>query len=164
MKRLFSLFLLFISLNSFAQLLILGKNNQLDIMIRNSIESYIEYIDEFFTTRGLTPPGVYYVCKVGLSTSFTRNDSIKSIPRVKYFVLDNYDSRSFKKFLKNGFDAMFIETQLHKNQIIIAVSACSVSNYKGFPGVSIRDWGIYTYEYSEDKEDWVLVKSKYGGI
>ena len=133
-------------------------------MIRNSIESYIENVDEFCTKRGLTPPGVYYVCKVGLTTSFTRNDSIKSIPRVKYFSLDNYDSRSFKKMLKKGFGAMFVETILHKNQIIIAVSDCSVSNYKGFPAVGIKDWGIYTYEYSEDKEEWVLVKSEIGGI
>ena len=56
MKRLFSLLLLFISLNSFAQILILGKNNQLDRMIGNSIESYIENVDEFCTKRGLTPP------------------------------------------------------------------------------------------------------------
>lgn len=164
MKRLFSLLLLFISLNSFAQILILGKNNQLDRMIRNSIESYIENVDEFCTKRGFTPPGVYYVCKEGLTTSFTRNDSIRSIPRVKYVSLDNYDSRSLKKMLKKGFGAMFVETKLHKNQIIIAVSDCSVSNYKGFPAVGIKDWGIYTYEYSEDKEDWVLVKSEIGGI
>lgn len=66
--------------------------------------------------------------------------------------------------LKKGFGAMFVETKLHKNQIIIAVSDCSVSNYKGFPAVGIKDWGIYTYEYSEDKEDWVFVKSEIGGI
>ena len=65
MKRLFSLLLLFISLNSFAQILILGKNNQLDRMIRNSIESYIENVDEFCTKRGLTPLAFTMCAKKG---------------------------------------------------------------------------------------------------
>lgn len=160
MKRIyFFIAVLFISFQS------KGQNvNQLNEMINSSINSYITW-DNDFVKRGISLRDTckHYVCKDGLPADFP----FDSIQNVIFFSLHNLKglSKSFQKELKKGISAYFVWIRLTNKQLVITVGGRGVRLMKkNNVGISVGDWGIFTYEHSCEKQKWLLVNNDYGGI
>lgn len=140
------------------------KNNQLNEIITASINSHIAWKNDF-VKRGIIQNDtcLNYFCKEGLPTGFPY-DNMKNIV---FFSLENLDGlpKSFKKELKKGVDACFIWINLTNNQLVITVRDQGVKLMKK-SHIEIRasDWSIFTYEYSCEKQKWLLIETKNGGV
>ena len=144
---------------------LLGQNkNQLNEMIVSSINSYIEWNNDFVKREiSVGDTCNHYICIDGLPSAFPY-DSIKN---VTFFSLHNVNglSKSFQKELKKGISACFAWIKLTNTQLVISVGGRGVKLIKkNHIGISVVDWGVFTYEYSCDKQEWVLKETKFGGI
>ena len=141
------------------------QDNQLNKILTESIFLYLEYKTDLHS-RVCKNCGAYtlpYVCKDGLPSDFPY-DSLKNISS---FTLNNIEGypNSFKKILNKGISAWFVGIKLTNNQIVITISGRGVKRMKkNHIGISVGDWGIFTYEYFCDKQEWELKETKYGGI
>ena len=157
--------LIFIVLFLVSSQLILGQDkNQLNKMIISSINSYIEWNNDF-VRRGisLVDTSHYYVCMDGLPSDFP----FGSFQNVTFFSLNNLEGlpSSFKSKLKKGIKTVFIGMNLSDNQLVFSVSGRGVQWLKkNNINIVMGDWGIFTYEYSCEKQEWELRETKYGGI
>jgi hypothetical protein len=150
---------LFISFQSKGQ-----KINQLNEMTNSSINSYIAWNNDF-VKRGISlrDTCLHYVCKDGLPADFP----FDSIQNVTFFSLHNLNGlpKSFQKELKKGISAHFVRIKLTNKQFVITVGGHGVKLMKkNHIRISVGDWGIFTYEYSCEKQKWLLVNADYGGI
>ena len=147
---------------------LLGQNkNQLNEMIVSSINSYIEWNNDF-VKRGISVGDTcnHYICIDGLPSSFPY-DSIKNATffSVNFFRIYPVSNSLLNKQLKKGIEALFVYFELKNNQLQITVSSKSVKLVKKKQiGVGLSDWGIYTHEYSCEKQEWELKETKYGGV
>ena len=145
------------------------ENSQLDKMINESIMSYLNH---FVDLRNETCRncGEYdiYICLDGYPRNFVFSEEIKGMnnvkdmKRVKFVSLMNL---SGQKELKKGkwYGVVFPGISLEKNRLIISATMGSISISKTNQlQKSFIDWGIYTYEYNDDKQEWILIKTEYG--
>jgi hypothetical protein len=140
------------------------EDNQLNKLINSSISSYIDWKNDF-VKRGISQRDTckYYVCKDGLPTFF----SYDNVKNVTFFSLENLNGlpKFFQKELKKGIGACFVWIELTDKQLIIHIGGRSVKlAHKNHIEIGISDWGIFTYEYSCEKQIWLLAKTEYGGI
>ena len=155
---------IFIIIFSVSSQLIGQDKNQLNEMIVSSINSYIEWNNDF-VKRGISlmDTSSYYVCMDGLPANFPYN----SIQNVTFFSLNNLEGlpNSFKSKLKKGIKTLFVGINLSHNQLVVTVAGRGVSRIKkNNINILIGDWGIFTYEYSCDKQEWELKEIKFEGI
>jgi len=139
-------------------------NNQQNEMIISSINSYITWKNSF-VKGGITIRDTchYYVCKDGLPNDFPYD----SMQNVTFLSLHNWNglSKSFKKELKKGISLCFVWLKLTDRQLVVSIGGRGVKLIKkNNLGISVGDWGIFTYEYSCEKQKWLLVNTEYGGI
>ena len=83
---------------------------------------------------------------------------------VKFVSLMNLSGQ--KEFKKGKwYEVIFPGISLKNNRLTIFITAGSVSISKNNQlQKTFIDWGIYTYEYLNDKQEWILVKTEYGGV
>jgi len=140
------------------------QDNQINKLLIESILLYSDYDADLYS-KVCKNCGIYtlpYVCKDGLPIDFPYD----SLQHISFFTLYNIEGypNSFKKKLKNGISAWFVEIKLTNNLLDITVSSRNVKRIKkNHIGISIGDWGIFTYEYSCKNQQWSLVETKYGG-
>ena len=90
-----------------------------------------------------------------------------SMQNVTFLSLHNWNglSKSLKKELKKGIDVCFVWLQLTERQLVISIGGRIVKLIKtNNLEVSVGDWSVFTYEYSCEKQKWMLVNTEYGGI
>ena len=140
------------------------ETNQLNEMINSSINSYIVWSNDFVKQGiSLRDTCQYYVCKDGFPADFP----FSSMQNVTFFSLHNLNGlpKSFQKELKKGISACFVWIKLTGKQLVITVGGRGVKLIKkNNIGISVGDWGIFTYEYSCNKQEWELKETKFGGI
>jgi len=139
-------------------------SNQLNEMIISSINSYITWKNSFVKGGiSLHDTCHYWVCKDGLPADFPYD----SMQNVTFLSLHNWNglSKSLKKELKKGIDVCFVWLQLTERQLVISIGGRIVKLIKtNNLEVSVGDWSVFTYEYSCEKQKWMLVNTEYGGI
>ena len=138
--------------------------NQLNEMITSSINSYITWKNSF-VKDGITLHDTchYWVCKDGFPADFPYD----SMQNVTFLSLHNLNglSKSLRKELKKGIDACFVWLKLTERQLIIGIGGRRVKLIKkNNLEISIGDWSVFTYEYSCEKQKWLLTNTEYGGI
>lgn len=138
--------------------------SKLDKFIITSIETYIDNEKEF-VRRGISVDDTccFFVCTDGLPADFPSD----SVQNVVFFSLNNISGlpSPFKLKLKKGIEALFIGLEISNSQIIITVSGRRVRRLKNnILSIAISDWGIFTYEYSCEKQKWEFLEPKFGGV
>ncbi len=140
------------------------EHNQLNEMIISSINSYItnekSLVKQGFSLRDTSR---YYICMEGLPENF----SYDSLQNITLFSLNNIEGipNFLKHKLNKGIKMLFIGLKTSNNQLVISVKGRGVQRLKKkHLSIVIGDWGIFTYEYSCEKQKWLLVKNEYGGI
>ncbi|OPZ99266.1 MAG: hypothetical protein BWY72_00437 [Bacteroidetes bacterium ADurb.Bin416] len=140
------------------------ENNQLDKILVSAIESYITNNKDLARKRmSVQDTSRYYICMDGLPAGFP----FDSVQNVAFFSLNNIDglANPIKNKLKKGIKTLFVGIKISKNQIIITISEQIIRQLKKKKlNIAISDWGIFTYEYSCEKQKWELKEPKYGGI
>ena len=124
-------------------------------MLTKSLLSYLNY-QSVLRTR-------VYICNDGLPVDFPTN----SISNAIFFSLKNFNGlpKPLKKELKKGISASFISTKLMDNQFTVTIGGRNVKLIKkNHIEISVASWGIFIYEYSCEKQKWLLIKTEYGGI
>jgi hypothetical protein len=155
---------LFIVLFSVSSPLIGQNKNQLNEIIISSINSYIERNNDF-VKRGvsLTDTSSHYICIDGLPINFP----FDSIYSATFFSLNNLNGlpKTFKSKLKKGIKNLAVDIKLSENQITVTITGRELKyTKKNNISVAVGDWGIYIYEYSCEKHEWVLEEVSYGGV
>jgi hypothetical protein len=139
-------------------------SNQLNEMIISSINSYITWKNSFVKGGiSLHDTCHYWVCKDGFPADFPYD----SMQNVTFLSLHNCNglSKSLKKELKKGIDACFVWLKLTERQLAISIGGRRVKLIKKSDfEISVGDWSFFTYEYSCEKQKWLLVNTEYGGI
>ncbi|HPK29423.1 MAG TPA: hypothetical protein PK979_00065 [Bacteroidales bacterium] len=138
--------------------------NQLNEMITSSINSYITWKNSF-VKDGITLHDTchYWVCKDGFPADFPYD----SMQNVTFLSLHNLNglSKSLRKELKKGIDACFVWLKLTERQLVIGIGGRRVKLIKKSDfEISMGDWSVFTYEYSCEKQKWLLTNTEYGGI
>lgn len=140
------------------------ENNQLNKIIISAIKSYIINNKDFVRNKfSLQETSRYYICRDGLPADF----SYDNIQDVTSFSLNNLDGLpiQLKNKFRKGIKALFVGLKISNNQITITVSGRIVRLLKKHNlNIAISDWGISTYEYSCEKQEWELKETKYGGV
>lgn len=138
--------------------------NQLNEMIISSINSYITWKNSFVKDGiSLHDTCHYYVCKDGFPADFPYD----SMQNVTFLSLHNWNglSKSLKKELKKGIDVCFVWLKLTERQLVISIGGRRVKLIKKSDfEINMGDWSVFTYEYSCEKQKWMLVNTEYGGI
>jgi hypothetical protein len=137
----------------------------LNKMITSSINSYIENHKNLVRQGyGLKDTIHYYICWDGLPADFP----YRSVQQNgTFFSLYNLSSLPgyFKRTLKKGIKTLFVGINLSNNQFVITIAGRGVKLVgKEYIHITIGDWGIFTYEYSCEKQKWELKESRYGGV
>lgn len=132
-------------------------DNQLNGILIESLRSCLKHYSDL---KG-------YICKDGLPADFP----FDSIQDVTFFSLWNISglSTSLQKDLSKGKWSYFVSIELQGRKINITIERNHVTLIKKFLRkrqiyIDISDWGIFTYEYSYEKQKWLLIKTEYGGI
>ncbi|MDR3327711.1 MAG: hypothetical protein LBT04_06265 [Prevotellaceae bacterium] len=153
-----------IMLISMSSQLVGQSNNQLNEMIIESLRSYLNYSSELQKkVCSNCEKHNTYICNDGLPADFPCD----SMQNVTFLSLHNWNglSKSLQKELKKGISACFVWLKLTDRQLVISIGGRSVKLIKkNNLGISVGDWGIFTYEYSCEKQKWLLVNTEYGGI
>jgi hypothetical protein len=136
----------------------------LNKIIISSINSYI-ISDKDLVKQGfsLSDTSRYYICMDGLPADFPYD----SIQNATFFSLKNIEGvpNVIKRKLKKGIGVLFVGIKISNNQLVITVAGRGVKRIKKrHISIVIGDWGIFTYEYSCEKQEWLLSKTEYGGI
>jgi len=141
------------------------EKNQLNQMIVSSLNSFISESNNF-VKRGIVIADTthHYILKDGLPLNFPFDE----LKNVTFFSLENLEGlpNLFKKKLNKGVSAFFVHTRLMDNQFVITVSNESVRRQKKnhINIITGFHWGVFTYDYSCENQQWILVETKYGGI
>lgn len=150
---------------SFVSCLLMGQgDNQLNEMLTESLRSHIKHDSDFHAkfiknSKESKPR----ICRDGLPANFP----FDGIQNATFFSLWNLSGlhKSFHKELKKGISAYFVDIKLAGNQFIITIHNNGVKLIKdNHIGISIAAWGIFTFEYSSEKQKWLLEKTEYGGV
>ena len=160
MKRLFILsFFFFVFLDTH------GQENQLNTMVNESLLFYLENINDY-VERGIINKGytknLYIVLDVyPLNFSFGEKITEKNL---NYISLTN--TLPYKKALKKGVNVILLSSiKMTNNQLVISfTSQYAKLKKKKHLHLTISDWGDYIYDYSCEKQEWILVEKKYGGV
>ncbi len=144
---------------------LIGQNkNQLNEIIISSINSYIEWNNDFVKRRiSLMDTSCYYICIDGLPANFP----LDSVQHMTFFSLNNLEGlpNTFKRKLNKGIKTLFVGFNIFENQLTITISGRGVKRTKKNKiNIVIGDWGIFSYKYSCDKQEWELQETKFGGI
>lgn len=137
---------------------------QLNKMIISSLNSFIAENNRLVKGVINTDTTHYYISKDGLPLNFPYS----SLKNVTFISLDNLDGlpNSFKRKLNKGVRVLFVYVRLSDNQFVITVFNNSVRRIKK-NRINITEGfhrGIFTYEYSCENQQWILIETKYGGI
>jgi hypothetical protein len=140
------------------------ENDQLNEVVILSINSYI-INDKNLVRQGysLLDTSRYYICMDGLPADFPYD----SVQNVIFFSLKNIEGipNFLKCKLKKGIKTLFVGIKISNNQLVITVAGRGVKLLKkNSINIVIGDWGIFTYEYSCEKQEWELKETKYGGV
>jgi len=140
------------------------ESNQLNEILTESLRSYLNYKSDLQSKVCKNCEKLQiYICKDGLPADFP----FDSIQDVAFFSLHNLNglSKSFQKELKKGIGAYFVWIKLTDEKLTIHIGSRGVKLVKkNNIGISIGEWGIFTYEHSCEKQKWLLVNTDYGGI
>jgi hypothetical protein len=140
------------------------ENSQLNEIIISSVNSYIaNHNDLVRQGYSLMDTTCNYICWDGLPRDFSYNN----VQNATFFSLYNIDGlpSSFKRKLKKGIKTLFVGIKISNNQFVITVMGRGVKLIKkNNIGISVGDWGIFTYKYSCEEQKWLLDKTEYGGI
>jgi hypothetical protein len=161
-KIILAISFLFICLFSNAQ-----ENNKLNKMINESLLSYINWISDLTSkTCKNCEEHAFYICIDNYLNNFSFSEEILN-KNVKFISLTNLKGlpNSFRSKLKKGITTLFVGINLSNNQLEIRVSDKELKlKGKKHLYIAISNWGIYTYEYVCDKQEWELKETKYGGV
>lgn len=141
------------------------EGNQLNEMINESLIAYLDNINKY-VEKGIIvkdyPEKLHIVIDV-YPLNFLFNDSILRM-KLNYISLTNLNP--YKQKLKKGVSVILLDgIKLRDNQLIITFSSRYAKLKKGNNlHLIISDWGNFTYEYSCEKQKWILTETKYGGI
>ena len=164
MKKILSIIALFLVLSSSFSLKA-QDSNQLNSFVISSLKSYISHDNNLRKDLGWAARDYHYICSDGIP-----NDDgfpYDSLQNVIYCSLKNVDGlpSKFKKQLKKGLFFMFVDIKLSKNKLVITVSGNIVKLIKKKElNIALSDWGIFTYEYSCNNQEWELIDSRFGGV
>jgi hypothetical protein len=115
-----------------------------------------DFHNKFFKDEA--PPKIY-VCKDGLPADFPFED----MPNVGFFTLWNLSGlpKFFQKELEKGISAYYVGIKLTDRQIVIAIGSYGVTLIKkDHIRRGLGDRWIFTYEYSCEKQKWLLAKTE----
>lgn len=138
-----------------------ANNNQLDSLILSSLSLYIHKDKQYIEERTLKD--YLYFSIDNYPPFFNFKDSIQGI-KLKYISITNYTG--FEKRLKKGIGVISLtKTELHNNRltIVFAPYAVKLMN-KRHLNMIVGESYSFIYEYSCDKQKWILTDSTYNGI
>lgn len=160
MKKNILLFTIFLS---FSQLKC-QESNRIDEMIASSVNSYIEWRKSLFKEEISNQDTChYYFCIDGFPYNFNYINESKINKNITF--LSFYNKLPIKKELKKGIGVVFLGMEIIDNQLILTLTSRNVRLTKnGHLNMSLTIWKKYIYEYSCNKQKWILIEEKYGGV
>ena len=142
-----------------------GQNlSDLDSLINKSLVYYLENRKEL--NRKTIVSDSYFKNLYLLIDNFPRNiqfcEEVQKM-QIPYISLINPPIKHMKK--GNNYYVIFLNMTLQNNKldIMFTDSVVTLVNKKSI-NQAISDWGIYTFEYSCQSQQWILVETKYSGI
>ena len=154
MKIVISLIIVFFSLSS------KGQNNQLEDIIKKSLNLYVEKEKE--SIRNAIEKNKLFFSIDNYPPNFTFEDTIQGIP-IKYINLQN--ASALKKILRKEVGIISLSTiELKKNELIIGFSSYGAKLKKKVLYMYLSEGISFVYEYSCEKQKWILVETKYKWI
>ena len=136
------------------------ESNRLNEMLNECLLSYLDWQSDLINK---TVESKVYICLDNLPNGFAFSEGVLE-KDVKFMSLHNLSGqRELKKNKKYRF--VFVGIALIKNHIYITVSGKNVSVPKrNHVHIEAVDCGVFTYDYSCDNQEWVLVETKFGGV
>ena len=130
--------------------------NQIEDMVVECIQSYIDHYSPYMDTSEI------YICTDGLPYDF----SYDRLPDARFYSVDNIESSpdSLKKRLKKGVMTFFVTFDFVDNQFKVTVLDRRVYHRNRKTAIAVSGWGYFYYEYSAENNRWELRKTEYGGI
>lgn len=149
----------FLIINTYAQ------NNFMEYSIDKSLTSFIKKLKES-QEKGIVDPDYFdnlYFSIDNYPPHYSFRDSIFDIP-VKYISLINY--LEYNKLLKKGIWILSINNlELNNNKLMIVYTLRRVQlKKKGQLFIGLSDSASFTYRYSCDNNEWILINEEYSGI
>ena len=139
-------------------------DSQLDSLINKSFISFIENRKELIN-KGIIHKEYFknlYFLIDNLPRNFQFCKQIQDMG-FSYFTLINPNTRNMKK--GQGYIVIFTDISIINGKLIIALSDRSITRIKrNHIGIAISDWGDYVYEYSCEKQKWILLETKWWNI
>lgn len=140
------------------------EKNKLNEMLNESLLLYLDWQSDLRSKAVKVGKNNYlYICVDNYPNNFSFSEEILK-KDVKFMSLQNL---SGQKELKKNREYRFIFTaiSLEKNQISITVFGKNVFlPKKNHLHVVAADRGVFTYEYSCDKQEWKLKEKNFGGV
>ena len=154
MKIVIGLIIIFFSLSS------KGQNNQLEVIIEKSLNSYIEKRKE--SIKVATIKGNLFFSTNNYPPYFNFKDTIQGI-RIKYI---NLQDNSVYKRLKKGIGVVSLtKVELEGSKLIIIFARFGAKiERKNDIRMKISDSSSFIYEYSCEQQKWLLFKTEHNGI
>jgi hypothetical protein len=140
------------------------RQYQLNKMINESLLSYLNWKSDLISrTCQNCKEYASYICVDNYPSNFSFSKEIQK-RNVKFMSLQNLSGQKELKKGK-GYGFVFLGISLDQNRIIITVSGKGVSiPKKNHLHMVVGDWGVFTYDYSCENQQWILIETKYGGI
>ncbi len=139
------------------------ERNSLNDIINHSLNLYVNKVDTLVEKRTIVKKFFQekYVNMDGYPLNFILDNNLKKeLKQIRLF-----DDVFLKNILKKGTYVIFFDgIDLKSNRIMLSFSSRYVILKKGGLNISISDGGVYTYEYSNEKQEWYLIEEKYIGI
>ncbi len=140
------------------------ENVLLDSMINKSLVTYINKYKEDIE-KGSINEDLKNLCIVidNYPRNFVFCQAIQDM-NLKYISLVNFQcQKELRK--KENYRAIFLGINLTSHRLSIAFSTKILTIHKkNNLHIGISDWGDFIYEYSCEKQEWILVEVKYGGV
>ena len=137
------------------------KDNQLYVMLIESLRSYREHhVDYLNMTFKKPPPKHWFISQEGLPLGFP----FERLPEATFFYWWNIDAleKSHQEEFKKGVSAYYVNIKLVDKYFIIAIGEYAVKRVKRNRIETVLcGSAVFTYEYSCEKQIWMLVKAKY---
>lgn len=137
-----------------------GQNNELGDVIQSSLNSYVKEKKE--SINRATMKNKFYFSIDNYPPHFNFKDTIQGIP-IKYINLDNRSP--YKTQLKEGVNiATLNKVELEKNRMTISFNSYSAKLKNRMLYMSLYESMIFIYEYSCEKQEWLLLKTEQNGV
>lgn len=157
--------IILISTFLFVANILIAQKNQLECNVGKSLTSFIESLKENHK-KGIIDQEYFdnlYVSIDNYPPQFSFKDSILDIP-IKYISITNYSG--YEKLLKNGVWVISLShLGIESNRLIITYTLRKVIlKKKAHLLIELSDSATFTYEYSCDNDEWILINTEYSGV